>query len=150
VYATDLKIDQVNEKKYIEFLLAIDKEIFENSWSKQQWVSEFENSFVLIYLMNIEEKHAGFMSVSVVDQVLEIRKIGILPAYQRQGLASVFMNKIYELCREKEIKKIILEVNEKNRPAVLFYEKNGFQIFHQRRNYYAQNQNAVCMQNTVE
>jgi len=134
-------------KNNIHVLQLLDRSLFNNSWSEEQWKHEFDNSFTSIYIMtNKSDNNIGFMTVSTIDQTLEIRKIGILLPYQRQGLASIFMNKVYQLSKENNIQRIILEVNEKNNPAVMFYKKSGFQIFNQRRNYYAPDQNALCMQ----
>ncbi|MDH5719077.1 MAG: ribosomal protein S18-alanine N-acetyltransferase [Spirochaetia bacterium] len=139
-----------SSKENIEILCALDKALFNPSWNETQWQNEFDNPSVEIYIMqNSKDEPIGFLSASIVDKNIEIRKVGILPEFQRKGYASLLMNKVYELSKNYNAETIILEVNETNHPAVMFYQKNGFSVFHERRNYYANHQKAFCMQKNI-
>lgn len=53
---------------------------------------------------------------------------GVVPEYRRQGITSSIFLHMKELLREKQAEQYLLEVIKSNQPAVLFYQKQGFEI----------------------
>ncbi len=58
-----------------------------------------------------------------------ITTISVLPAFQKKGIAQLFLDTLLKICAEKStINSIELEVAESNSPARQFYKKNGFSL----------------------
>ena len=64
--------------------------------------------------------------------VIELVRIGVLKEYRNKGIAY----KIIEEAIRGISKNIILEVREKNEPAINLYKKIGFKEISKRKSYY--------------
>jgi len=59
------------------------------------------------------------------------------------------MGKLLSQLRKEKVERIILEVSEKNTPALRLYEKVGFKRVGMRKNYYPDGSNALLMEVTL-
>lgn len=75
----------------------------------------------------------AFIHVRVLYETVEIINIVVDPLYRRKGIATLLLKYIMNI---KEIKEILLEVNINNEVAIKTYEKNGFKVISERKNYY--------------
>jgi len=66
----------------------------------------------------------------------EILSIAVAEEARRQGVASSMMEASIAAFAQKLISHIYLEVAEGNGAALKLYEKFGFRVFAQRKNYY--------------
>ena len=66
----------------------------------------------------------------------EIRYLSVHPSYKRIGLGKKLIYKIFDECKNKNIKRIILEVSIKNKQALSFYDYFGFETISIRKKYY--------------
>ncbi|MFC1853743.1 GNAT family N-acetyltransferase [candidate division CSSED10-310 bacterium] len=53
---------------------------------------------------------------------------GIIPEYQRQGISTEIMNRLFELLAANQINNFMLEVIKANKPALELYLKSGFEV----------------------
>ena len=71
------------------------------------------------------------------------------PPAQQLAWPSVFVPKLFEALlaelKEKGIRKLFLEVEHDNGPAIALYEKFGFAGYGYRRDYYGKGKDAVLM-----
>ena len=67
---------------------------------------------------------------------LELYSIFVDPNYRNQGIAKNFLKSAKNYCKKNFLKKILLEVNEKNKFAISLYKKHDFFFFVKRKNYY--------------
>lgn len=105
--------------------------------------NNFEKLYNLESLLNSEyDKIFGyfednvlraFIHVRVLYETVEIINIVVGPLYRRKGIATLLLKYIMNI---KEIKEILLEVNINNEVAIKTYEKNGFKVISERKNYY--------------
>ena len=91
---------------------------------KEYWESNYEyvkkllpKSEIYVYIEN--DKIKGFIGIN--ENYIE--GIFVNSNYQKKGIGTALLNKAKE---EKE--ELTLNVYEKNRKAIKFYEKNGFKI----------------------
>ena len=82
-----------------------------------------------------QDAPAGFALVRFVAEEAEIITIGVVPQYQRQGVAQALLSGVFELSR-KAGADILLEVGANNEAAIKLYLKNGFVEAGRRKNYY--------------
>ena len=128
---------------------SLDRAIFESeAWTLSMWQAELAQLFNHIFLSLSIDNPAnpiGFASVSVLDDAVEIRKIGTLAPYRKKGVGLKLLDQIEALRQNQQKNKIILEVSEKNMSAIAFYQKNGFVTLSIRPRYYQDNSAAHCM-----
>lgn len=71
---------------------------------------------------------------------LELARLGIDCAFQRQGLGTLMLRKMICLTKEKGFDGIVLLVSKMNQAALNLYEKNGFEkcgeVFRYDNDYY--------------
>ncbi|MBF91273.1 MAG: hypothetical protein CMP34_00530 [Rickettsiales bacterium] len=95
------------------------------------------NKFCKVSMKN--ENLTGFCIFSITEDFLELYSIFVDPNYRNQGIAKNFLKSAKEYCKKNFLKKILLEVNEKNKFAISLYKKQNFFFFGKRKNYYLEN-----------
>lgn len=87
------------------------------------------------------------------DKSAELIRIAVTEGQKNRGLGKklllAFFNRIVS-SDNPLIKRIFLEVSVKNLAAIHLYRKNGFRQISLRRNYYANNDDAIIMEKTME
>ncbi len=66
----------------------------------------------------------------------DIESIGIHPQFQGKGIGKLIMQHLEDMMRKKGFEKSILEVREKNIPAIRLYKKMGYETTEFLENYY--------------
>ncbi len=62
--------------------------------------------------------------------------IGVSKTYQRQGIAAAMMNTGHEAKRRQGARRMLLEVQCRNDPALALYQRFGFERIGLRKRYY--------------
>ena len=97
-----------------------------------------------IYVYKENNEVLGFIHISINFEVVDLLNIFVLEEYRTKGIGMILMDyMITEL--PKNVKRILLEVNEENKTAINFYYKFNFEVINERKNYY-QNNNALIME----
>lgn len=81
---------------------------------------------------------------SVLDEC-NIGNIVTAKAHRGHGYATDVMSNLLNILRENGIKKVFLEVENDNVPAIALYRKLGFGQYGYRRDYYGQGKDAILM-----
>ena len=90
------------------------------------------NDFDTKYFIN-ENEEISYVITRVLYEILDITDVYTNEKYRRKGYA----RKILEYIINNNIdKKIMLEVNENNVPAINLYSSLGFKTISKRKNYY--------------
>jgi len=82
---------------------------------------------------------AAYVAFSTIAGEMEIMNIGTRPERRRQGLASLLLGAVLEICRRENVELGFLEVRRSNAAAIDLYEKFGFTQVGTRKNYYPDN-----------
>ena len=131
------------EKKYIEDVFLIEKTFFDlknSSVIEDSLSSETLNYYVLLDGENV----VGFYECSIVLDEAELFDIAIKNEYQGRSLGLKLMEHLIDVCKQKQVRTIFLEVNTNNTKALNLYEKFGFKEYSRRKNYYGDN-DAILM-----
>ncbi len=83
-----------------------------------------------------KKKINGFAIFSKCGDYLELYSIFVHPDFRKNGIAKKFVKNGIIFCKKKSLKKIILEVNEKNFSAINLYLSLDFLICGRRSKYY--------------
>lgn len=122
-------------------LAEIHQACFEKSWSKDDIISYLRrpNCYALWY------ENMAFVLFEIVGDQTEIKTIAVLEKYRRNHLAGHLCQEVLDVSREFKVKKIFLEVSEKNVPAQGLYSSLGFKEYNRRKDYYSKGEDAVLM-----
>ncbi len=116
----------------------IEREQFSNPWSREYYAAELHNS--LAHFFVIEEPQgdevAGYLLFWRLSGELELHKITVAAAWQRQGLASRLLDFFIGTGRSWGSERAVLEVRASNGPAIRLYEKHAFRLVGKRSGYY--------------
>ena len=88
-----------------------------------------------------QKKIEGFGMFLEVHNYLDLYSLFVSPKYRKRGIATNIINRAVNHCKRKNLRKIILEVNEKNTKALNFYISKSFIKTGRRKNYYQLGEN---------
>jgi ribosomal-protein-alanine N-acetyltransferase len=117
----------------------IEREQFSNPWSREHYHAELANSFSNFYVAENTQPEAliGFLLFWRLGSELELHKIAVAQAWQRQGHASRLLEFFIQTGRSLGSERAVLEVRASNVPAIRLYEKYSFRRVGKRREYYS-------------
>jgi [ribosomal protein S18]-alanine N-acetyltransferase len=87
----------------------------------------------------------GYAVASIVDEIAELQRIAVDPAYRRTGLATALLDAVVAAARSERADRLLLEVREDNSDALGFYAARGFVEIDRRRRYYRDGATAVVL-----
>jgi ribosomal protein S18 acetylase RimI-like enzyme len=62
-----------------------------------------------------------------LERPCELARIGVLPAWQKQGIGTIILRNVFRTVKENGFDGIRMIVSKGNRAAIALYEKNGFE-----------------------
>ncbi len=77
--------------------------------------------------------HGGF---TVILDEGDITNIAVRTDFRRKGVASKLLDAMLSAAKEQKLAFLTLEVRSQNKPAISLYEKYGFTIRGERKNFY--------------
>ena len=145
---SDIKISKMNidDLNIIKNNLLTD---FDNFWTFDILKNELESKNSLYFVAKLNDEIIGFAGIKIILDEAELMNIVVHNSYLRQNIASILLNKIFNFCKENNIKKINLEVNEKNIPAINLYKKFNFIEVGRRKKYYDNKNDAILMETGI-
>ena len=78
----------------------------------------------------------SFLLGTITDYEAEILTLAVDPINRRLGIAKDLLKKFENICLQKNINKIVLEVAKNNVPAIQLYKSFHYKIKGKRKNYY--------------
>ena len=82
------------------------------------------------------------------EQVVEIKRMFVLPEYRGQGIAGVVLAELEAWASELEFSESILETGKKQPEAIRLYQKSGYTIIPNFGQYHGVD-NSVCMKKVL-
>jgi GNAT superfamily N-acetyltransferase len=76
----------------------------------------------------VADEITGFAHAMLVDGDCKVDKLYVHPDNQRQGIGSALLAAIQDWARQHTAKRLWLQVNRGNAPAIAAYQKCGFRI----------------------
>ena len=122
---------------------------FDDFWNYSVFKSELESDSSHYLVVKDNSKIIGFAGIKVTVPDCDIMNIVVKKDFRNQGIGSLLLKELINLSKSLNVKNLFLEVNEKNTPAILLYNKFGFKKISTRKNYYKDN-NAIVMKLDLE
>ena len=145
----DFKIDKMSLEDLISIKDILTTE-FDDFWNYEILKSELEsNNSYFFVAKNISGEIVGFAGIKVILDEANIMNIVVKKDFRNCGIGAILLKNIIKKARELEIKKIYLEVNDTNLPAINLYKKFNFKQIGIRKKYYGNN-NGILMNLSLE
>ena len=120
-----------------EQICGIEKLCFSEPWSREAFVSEFEENPRAYYLVaETGGKILGYAGLWRIMDEGHITNVAVIPEYRRRGVASAILAALLKETAEMGIMHHTLEVRAGNAEARALYEKFGFSVAGIRKQYY--------------
>lgn len=111
------------------------KEYMDRAFNPAQLITELENQRSEFYFILDQDRKAGYIKLNQSgaqsdlqdDESIEVERIYVDAAYQGKGLGTLLINYAKERAEEMNLKYIWLGVWERNKDAIRFYERHGFE-----------------------
>jgi len=122
-----------------------------DSFSKRQFAYLISQAKGYFYVVEYQQRVGGYFSALINQRACSLRiySIAIHPDFRGRRVGQLLIDQIIVIALKESLKKIILEVNVSNFPAIYLYEKNGFKCTSVKDNYYHDGSSAYCMQRPV-
>lgn len=118
---------------------------FDDFWNIDILKDELTSETSQFICAKYENKIVGFAGIKIVLDEADIMNIAVKKDFRRQGIATFLLNHVLDICKEKVIKTIHLEVNEENFSAISLYQKFDFKECGRRKQYYDNQYDAILM-----
>ena len=138
--SNNVKINRINK-----ISVNLYKKIYKEVGSKYNWISRLKlnekelkeivhNKNVEIYLMTVKGLFVGFLELDYRSlKEIKIVHLGLTESFIGKGYGKILLNFAINKAKKIGITPLILQTNSLDHPnALMFYQKNGFQVFSRR------------------
>jgi ribosomal-protein-alanine N-acetyltransferase len=117
----------------------IERRAYRTPWSRSMFASELAKSTSVCLGAFEGERLVGYVINSRYVDAWHVMNVAVDPAYQRRGIATQLLERLFELTADDERRGYTLEVRVTNAGAIRLYEGLGFELRGRRRGYYTDN-----------
>ena len=142
-----ISIKQIN-KKDIDLCYELDSNTI-SLWSKKQWANEFKKDGTKIFGLLTRNVVIGICVFQVVLDEAQINYFVVNNKFRKKGFGSYLMSYLIKKCENLNLKKILLEVSQRNVTAERFYDRFDFSTVGIRKNYYKDGSNALLKEKKI-
>ena len=126
--------------KDLDKVYEIEKESYAHPWDKLEFVKELKgNKFAHYFVCLLDGKIVSFLGMWIVFEEAHITNIAVSPNYRKIGLGSMLIDFSVSFAKNKNAKRIVLEVRVSNKEAINLYIRKGFRVTSIKKNYYIDN-----------
>jgi [ribosomal protein S18]-alanine N-acetyltransferase len=127
-----------------EILSSIHRDAFPSYWNVDAFNDFFAVKDTFAFIASSCGEHSestgsfavGMMVYRLHGEDADIMTMAVKPAFRRQGIADQLLQKTLAHAASLGVRTILLDVEERNHPAISLYEKHGFTLIRRRKNYY--------------
>lgn len=136
--------------KDVPFVYELEKSTFGSSLEKSMLYDEIlYNKMAHYYILTAQNKRIGYVGLWLTKPNAEIINIAIVANQHRKGYGKQLLEYAIKVCEENTIETISLEVRKSLTHVIEFYQSFGFEIVHERKQYYHDHEDAWLMAKEV-
>jgi [ribosomal protein S18]-alanine N-acetyltransferase len=119
----------------------IERASYPTPWSRSMFASELAKpSSICLGAFDLETHElVGYLVISRYVDAWHVMNVAVSPQHRRRGIATMLLDRLFELTAGRGRRGYTLEVRVSNTEAVALYEKLGFKARGVRRGYYTDN-----------
>ena len=114
----------------------MEQQIFSDPWSEKGVMETIEQKQTICIAAEKAGHLLGYMLVYTAADEGEIARIAVQKEFRRRGAAGKMMQHLESICKDRKIKKLLLDVRESNKAARNFYAETGFSEDGIRQGFY--------------
>lgn len=127
------------------------EENFSTRWSEASWRQEITGEGRLVLIARRKSGEAvGVAAFQLVDDVADLHRIVVAPAERRLGFARVMLMAGLLWAIGHGARRMLLEVDASNTPAIQLYQGYGFAAVATRPDYYGPGADALILERRLE
>ena len=123
----------------LEEIDEIERRSYPTPWSRSMFASELAKPSSLCLGAFDGDRLIGYLIISRYVDAWHVMNVAVEQRHRRQGIASLLLNRLFELTAGRSRRGYTLEVRVSNSEAIALYERLGFQARGIRRGYYTDN-----------
>jgi ribosomal-protein-alanine N-acetyltransferase len=129
------------ELRDLNAIEAIERVSYPTPWSRSMFAGELAKpSSLSLGAFDPESGElVGYLVISRYVDAWHVMNVAIRPDRRRQGIASLLLNRLFDLTSGRSRRGYTLEVRVSNEGAIKLYERLGFRPRGVRRGYYTDN-----------
>ncbi len=137
---------EMTEEK-LNYVMNIERHSFNPPWSSSMFLEELTNPNSRCLVFSFFEKIVAFECFWIILDEAHLLNVAVTPEFRGLGIGIHMMRRLEDICAEKGVKRILLDVARRNDPARNLYKKAGFNSIGFRKRYYpAINDDAIVME----
>ena len=119
----------------------IERRTYPTPWSRSMFASELSKpSSLCLGAFDPETgRLIGYLVISRYVDAWHVMNVAVSPDRRREGIASLLINRLFDLTSGRSRRGYTLEVRVSNAGAIKLYERLGFRARGVRRGYYTDN-----------
>lgn len=125
------------KSEFVPQIAEIEKLCFSTPWTESAIAEELHNDVAHFIAAVCDGKVLGYIGVHEVCGEAYIDNIAVHPDYRRLGLGEKILREAERGAVERNCEFISLEVRKSNNLAIALYEKQGYNIAGERKNFYS-------------
>ncbi len=128
------KIKPMNQDD-IKKIAKLEEKYFSEPWSESSIIESSKNNTVFFTALENEDL-IGYVGLNFILDEGYITSIAVEENSRNKGVAALLLNRCFSFAREKKLSFVSLEVRQSNQTAVALYQKLGFNLEGQRKDFY--------------
>lgn len=131
----------------LDRVMEIERNTFSTPWSRESFELEITKNLLSKYIVaEVDEYVVGYGGIWLIIDEGHITNIAVDKGYRGLGIGNKLLESLIQLCIDRSVRGITLEVRQSNEIAKDLYKKHGFFECGIRPGYYADNnEDAIIM-----
>ena len=121
----------------IKDIAELEKECFSEPWSETSLRDELTNETARFYVLRDGEKVLGYIGSNNICNEVYITNVAVNENCRGKGYGKILVNHLIKQSELENAFFITLEVRKSNENAIVLYEKCGFKLIGERKNFYS-------------
>ncbi len=132
--------------EHIPYLAELEKQCFSTPWSENALAEELDNPHARFFVCIEDGVVCGYIGAHNIVGEVYITNVAVSPCHRGQGLGAMLVGFLKEYSKAENADFITLEVRKSNSVAIKLYDKMGFKVVGERKNFYDNpNEDAILM-----
>ena len=141
----EIQINNMNLNDLESICSNLEKD-FDDFWNYNILKNELQNPNSIYFVAKDKNNNIlGFAGILKILDEADITNIVVKKDYRNKGIGTMLLKHLILEAKKQNLLTITLEVNEKNKNAILLYKKFKFEELVIRKKYYNNTDNAIIM-----
>lgn len=114
-------------------------------WNPTKVIRAISNPRVVVLVAKTPTQFAGFGIMQYYAKRANLNLLAVDRNFRGKGIGSTLVSALQDIALKNNIENIYVQVREKNKGGIKFYERLGYEMIDMTKRYYSRKENAVIM-----